>query len=91
MRHLLIREPDFLLTRHGAATDGALTHGLGHTAWKVCTLARGEGSRLDGEDPGRSLSVHSLGPLAGGDGGLGGGDWICQSGSKYTRLVNQCD
>lgn len=73
-----------MLTRHEAAADGALTRGLSRTNGEVCTLARGEGSRLDGEDPGRSLSVHSLGPLAGGDGGLGGGDRVRQSGSKHS-------
>lgn len=84
MRHLLIREPDFMLTRHVAATDGALTHRLSSNAREVCTLARSEGGRLDGEDPRRGLSVHSLRPLTGGDGGLGGGDRICQSGSKHS-------
>lgn len=64
-----------------------LTHGLSRNAGKVRTLARGEGGRLDGEDPRRGLSVHGLGPLAGGDGGLGGGDRIRQSGSKHSTLA----
>lgn len=64
-----------------------LTHGLSCTAREVRTLARGEGGGLDGEDPSRGLSVHGLWPLAGGDGGLGGGDRVRQSASKHSMLA----
>lgn len=82
--HIFIQKPGFFFS--SPAMDErrrtVRTHGLSHAAREISSLARGESSRLDGEDASGRLSVGCFGPLARGDGGFSGGNRIRQSGNK---------
>ena len=64
------------------------TNGLGSARGQVGSLAWGERGRLDGQDAPYwlGLGLHCFWTLAGGDGGLSGGNGVCQPrrGKKRT-------